>query len=110
MTFNHQQQKIDESLSQLSWGERLFRSFGPLAAGYILDFLDLVTWGAVGLYLGSILGGLMGWWLAVVYRLGVFAQCLLTVLTAFYCLLPGTELLPLATIIMALYRFSKKHE
>ena len=108
MKFEQQQQEIDDSLNQLSWGERLLRSFGPLAGGYLLDLMDLATFGPVGFYLGPVLGGLLGWWLATVYRFGVLGQSVMTFITALYCVLPGTELLPLATIVLALVRFSNK--
>lgn len=106
--FDQQQQEIDASVTKQSWGERLMRSLGPLAGGYLLDLVDLATFGPVGFYLGPLLGGLLGWWLATVYRFGVLGQSLMTLITAMYCVLPGTELVPLATIVLALVRFSNK--
>jgi hypothetical protein len=108
MKLNIQQQKIDDSVGQLSWGERVLSSFGPLAGGYLLDLMDLATFGPLGFYLGPLLGGLLGWWLATVYRFGVLGQSILALLTALYCMFPATEFLPLATIVLALVRFSKK--
>ncbi len=107
MSFQDEQQKIEESLTQLSWGERMLRSFGPLAGGYLLDVMDLATWGPVGFYLGPVIGGLLGWWLSTVYQLGWLAQLIVMTLTAAYCLMPGTELLPVATIVFALIRFAQ---
>ena len=108
MKLKEQQKQIDDAVGQLSWGERLMRSLGPLAGGYLLDLMDLATFGPVGFYLGPLLGGLLGWWLATVYRFGVLGQSLMTFITALYCVLPGTELVPLATIVLALVRFSNK--
>ena len=106
LNFKQQQKQIDDSLNQLSWGERLMRLLGPLAGGYLLDVMDLFTFGPVGFYLGPLLGGLLGWWLATVYRFGVLGQSVMILITALYCLFPGTELLPLATILLALVRFA----
>lgn len=106
--FEQQQQEIDDSLNQLSWGERVLRSFGPLAGGYFLDILDLATFGPLGFYLGPLMGGLLGWWLATVYRFGIFWQTVMTLLTAIYCMFPGTEFVPLATLVFALVRFANK--
>ena len=108
MSFEQQQKEIDESLAQPSKGERLLHSIGPLAAGYLVDALDLFTFGPIGFYLGPMLGGLLGWWLAKVYRLGALGQSIMTLLTAVYCMFPATEFVPLATIILALIRFAKK--
>jgi hypothetical protein len=108
MTFKQQQKEIDDAVGQLSWGERLLNSFGPLAGGYLLDALDLITFGPLGFYLGPLLGGLLGWWLATVYRLGVVGQTLMILVTAVYCMFPSTEFMPLATIVFALVRLAKK--
>ncbi|MFC3193075.1 hypothetical protein ACFODZ_02360 [Marinicella sediminis] len=89
--------------------ERLLRSFGPLAGGVLLDLVDLATFGPVGLYLGPVIGGLLGWWLARVYRFGITGQCVLITLTVVYCTLPGTGLVPLATIIFGLVRLAETH-
>jgi len=88
--------------------ERLLRSFGPLAGGMLLDTADLLTWGPVGMYLGPVVGGFLGWWLARVYGLGVIGQCVVITLAVVYCTMPGTALLPLATVVFALIRFAEK--
>ncbi len=44
-----------------SWFSRLHSACGPLAAGMVLDGLDLVTFGPLGLYLGPVIGLLAGW-------------------------------------------------
>lgn len=108
MSFEEQQKEIDESLNQTSLGERLLHSFGPLAAGYLIDVLDLATFGPIGFYLGPLLGGLLGWWLAAVYRLGSVGQSVVVLLVALYCMIPATEFIPLATLVLALIRFTKK--
>ena len=98
----------DQAIKELSTGERLLRSFGPLAGGLLIDLVDLATFGTVGLVLGPIIGGLLGWWLAIIYRLGLLGQCVIIAITAAYCAFPGTGLLPLATLVFALIRFRER--
>lgn len=98
----------NEIITEMNAGERFLRAFGPLGGGLLLDFADLTTFGAIGLYLGPIIGGLMGWWLASVYRFGLLGQCVLMLVTAAYCTLPSTALVPMATIVFALIKFADK--
>ena len=95
-------------IEEMSNSERLLRAFGPLGAGLILDFADLTTFGVIGFYLGPIIGGLLGWWLASVYRFGPVGQCIIILIAAVYCALPGTGMMPLATIVFALIKFAEK--
>lgn len=98
--------KNTERIEEMSNSERLPRAFGPLGAGLLLDFADLTTFGVIGFYLGPIIGGLLGWWLATVYRFGVVGQCVIILIAAVYCALPGTGMVPLATIVFALIKFA----
>ncbi len=95
-------------ITEMSTSERFLRAFGPLGGGLLLDFADLATFGALGFYIGPLIGGLMGWWLASVYRFGTLGQCVLILITAVYCTLPSTALVPLATIVFALIKFADK--
>lgn len=101
-------QAAAEQVREMSTAERLLRSFGPLAGGMLLDLADLLTFGSVGFYLGPVIGGLLGWWLARVYGFGIAGQCICITLAVVYCTFPGTALLPLATVIFALIRFAEK--
>ncbi len=87
--------------------QRSLRAFGPLGAGYLLDAVDLLTFGPLGFYLGPLLGGLLGLWIASVYGLGWLGQTAVVLLAAIYCMLPMTEFMPLATIGFALLRFAE---
>ncbi len=95
-------------IKEMTGQERLLNAFGPLGAGLLLDFADLSTFGIVGFYLGPIIGGLLGWWLASVYRFGVLGQCIIILIAAVYCALPGTGMVPLATLVFALIKFAEK--
>lgn len=99
--------KQQNQIVGLSKGERLLRSFGPLGGGILLDLADLTTFGALGFYLGPIIGSLLGWWLAKVYGFGVWGQCGLIFIAALYCALPLTSLVPLATVVFALIKFAE---
>lgn len=73
----------------------------PLAAGVVIDLLNLATRGPRGMLLGLALGLGVGYYLG--RRLGLERSRSLGLgsLCGIYCALPGTELLPLATLIGA---------
>ncbi|MCX7552915.1 hypothetical protein OS175_03400 [Marinicella sp. S1101] len=107
MDIKKQQEKIDQEVTRPSLGDRIFAAFGPLTAGILIDALDVLTFGPIGMYVGPLFGALLGWWLACKLNFGVMGQCVLLAVTAIYCALPGSELMPLATAVMALARFFK---
>lgn len=84
---------------------RMNRAFGPIAAGLIIDLVDIATFGPVGLVLGLPVGGLAGYWMgrALGFRKRTSLWCALA--AGVYCTIPGTEIIPLATIIGACVRF-----
>jgi len=84
---------------------RLYRTLGPIAAGMVLDFLDLATVGPIGLYVGAVVGGIAGWWLAGLEGLGSTGRWVLAVLSAIYMSVPLTEPIPVATLLGAVARF-----
>jgi uncharacterized protein YqgC (DUF456 family) len=85
--------------------QRLHNAFGPIVGGLILDFVDLATFGPVGLILGPFLGGVVGWWIASIYKFSMVGRLVTVVLSAIYCTLPFTAVVPLGTIISATARF-----
>lgn len=97
-----------QQVHELSLLERLHRALGPLAGGLILDFVDLATFGPLGFYLGPIVGALVGWWISSIYRYKTSSRIIWAILAALYCTIPLTEIIPVATIISALARFSEK--
>lgn len=84
---------------------RLKRALGPILPGMILDSLDLVTFGPVGLMVGIIVGSLAGYWLSTEYRLSPTKRLLGALAAGFYCMLPFTSFLPIGTLIGAYFRF-----
>jgi len=83
---------------------RYHYAFGPVVAGLIIDAVDLVTFGPVGLALGVPIGAAAGYWLARSLRLETNASLICAVMAGVYCTIPGTELLPLGTLVGALVR------
>lgn len=85
--------------------QRLNRAFGPVVAGLIIDFVDLATFGPIGRYLGFPIGAFAGYWMG--RALGLERKpCLLCALAAgIYCMMPGTEMIPIATVVGALARY-----
>lgn len=86
---------------------RLHNAFGPILGGLILDFVDLATFGPLGLILGPILGALVGWWIASIYNFSRAGRIVAVILSAVYCAFPFTGVIPLGTIISATARFLK---
>ena len=84
---------------------RLNRAFGPVVAGLIIDLVDLGTFGPIGLILGFPIGGLAGYWMASCLGLSRRACFLCAILAGLYCMVPFTEMLPLATLVGAYARF-----
>ena len=84
---------------------RLYRAVGPIAGGMLLDFADLATFGPIGVFAGFFVGVAVTLWICSIYRFSFQTKVLLSVLAGLYCMIPMTELLPLATLIMASCRF-----
>ena len=93
-----------------SFIERLVSSFGMIILGIVLDLADLATFGAWGLYLGALVGGSLGLYLAYALRWGWKGQSLMAFVGASYCMLPATELLPAATFVFAVAQFFKNRK
>ena len=85
--------------------ERFERAIGPIAAGFILDLVDLATYGVVGLLSGLLIGSVVGWYLTGVLRVPNKWRPALSMLAGIYCMMPGTEFIPVGTIVGACVRF-----
>lgn len=84
---------------------RANRVFGPIIAGMIIDLVDFATFGPVGLVLGLPVGGLAGYWMGKALGFGRRGSVWCAVSAGVYCTIPGTEMIPLATIVGACARF-----
>lgn len=85
--------------------QRLNRAFGPVVAGLVIDFVDLSTFGPIGTYLGLPIGGFAGYWMGRALGLERKPSLLCALLAGIYCMLPGTEMIPVATVVGALARY-----
>lgn len=84
---------------------RFNHALGPIAAGVIIDAVDFVTFGPIGLVLGFPIGATAGYWLGRSMHLEKQTSFICAVIAGIYCTIPGTELLPLGTLVGALVRF-----
>ncbi len=83
---------------------RLHRALGPVASGIILDVLDFATFGPLGLVLGFVTGFSVGWWIASIEEQSPWMKFILACLSGLYMTVPFTEIIPLATLVVALVR------
>lgn len=80
----------------------------PLWAGVVIDLLDFAMRGPRGMLLGLPLGLCVGYYVGRRMGLDRGRSLGLGALCAIYCALPGTELIPLATLIGAYRAFSAR--
>ena len=85
--------------------QRLNRAFGPVVAGLIIDFVDLATFGPMGMYLGLPIGAFAGYWMGRALGFERKPSLLCALAAGIYCMIPGTEMIPIATVVGALARY-----
>jgi len=86
---------------QGSKAQRMERAFGPIMLGALIDCIDLATFGIPGL----IAGAAAAYYICSIYGLPVRQRLLWSVIAGYYCAVPFTNLLPLATLIGAYVRY-----
>ena len=91
--------------TKTSQTQRLNRAFGPVVAGLVIDFVDLATFGPIGTYLGLPIGAFAGYWMGRALGLDRKPSLLCALLAGIYCMIPGTEMIPVATVVGALARY-----
>ena len=84
---------------------RLRFALAPLGTGILLDLLDALTFGPIGLCLGGLVGATAGWWLAKQEGLDSDLRLAAATVSAAYMTLPFTEVVPAAMILMLVTRF-----
>jgi hypothetical protein len=82
---------------------------GPTGASMIIDVFDLTTYGPIGLVLGIPVGAFAGYWLSQSIRLEQTTGWTITGVAGIYCMVAGTEFLPLGTLVGALVTFEDDH-
>ena len=74
---------------------------GPLWGGLLLDVADFFSFGPQSLVIGALAGAPLGWWIASLLGASQKWRLIAALAAIVYCILPATELLPLATIASA---------
>ena len=90
-----------------SFLQRIYYALGPLAAGIMIDVLDLATFGTIGLMVGAVVGGYAGWVIGEFEGLNRDNRLALACCAALYMMIPMTEPIPIATAFTLLARFLK---
>ena len=88
-----------------SFLRRVHHALGPLAAGIMIDVLDLATFGLVGVMTGALVGGYAGWVIGEFEGLERDNRLALACCAAIYMMIPMTEPIPIATAFTILARF-----
>lgn len=101
-------QKVSAAEEELSLFQRLRHSLGPILPGLLIDLVDLLTLGPVGLAFGMIAGGAAGYWIGKQYGLPRDKRIKGCIIAGLYCAMPFTGFLPMGTIIGAYVRFHQK--
>ena len=86
---------------------RFHRALGPIAGGVMIDLVDLATFGPIGIVLGLVFGGGIGWWVGSIYRFSPGKRVLWALVCGIYCTIPFTAIFPVMTIISAVARFGE---
>jgi hypothetical protein len=81
------------------------RFIAPIAAGLLLDAIDLMTFGPVGLWTGLAIGGAAGWLLSPYLGFSDRHRWLCALLAGVYCTLPFTSFVPLAGVLATAANF-----
>jgi hypothetical protein len=105
-------QKRKARMNKRFWDllKRFERSLGPVGAGMVLDLVDFATFGPIGIFLGYIAGSAVSWYLTGVLGLPMKWRKMISIFGGIYCMVPGTELIPVATIVGACARFFMERE
>ena len=104
------QGKADKSSSVPTDSSRVKRFLTALVAGGVVDAVDLATFGPVGLMLGLLAGGAVGWWLAPELGFSRTRRWLGAALSGLYCMTPLTALMPVASVAAGLKSLLGKDE
>ena len=84
---------------------RLCFALGPLGAGIVLDLLDLATFGPIGIFAGTLVGGCAGWILGGFEAFDRSLRIAFAICAAAYMTIPFTEMIPVATMLVLVARF-----
>jgi len=84
---------------------RITRALGPIIPALLLDLVDFLTAGPIGMYFGMLIGCPMGYWICSRYKLPFLKRILGGLIVGIYCTLPFTGFAPAAVLIGIYARF-----
>ncbi len=84
------------------------RALGPVGAGILLDVVDFFSLGPTGIIFGLVIGSAIGWYMTGIMNVPRRWRAPLSWLAGVYCVIPGTQVIPLGTLAGALGRFFEK--
>jgi hypothetical protein len=79
-------------------------AWAPLVAAMLLDVADFLSLGPQGVVIGLLVGTALGWRVAATSGLSAKWRLASAAAAAVYCMLPGTELVPLASVLTTALR------
>ncbi len=80
-------------------GFRSVSMWAPVLAAILLDIADVLSFGPQGLFIGTIAGSALGWRIAAASGFSSKGRLVCAALAAIYCIMPFTEILPVATML-----------
>ena len=89
---------------------RLSYALGPVGVGMVLDLLDLMTFGPIGIFAGGIVGFVAGWCLSQFESMDPSLRIAVAICSAVYMTLPFTAAIPAATMLILLIRYFRGPE
>lgn len=89
-----------------SWWEGL----APILIGAVIDLVDLITLGPVGIAWGWLVGGVGTFVVGTLRKVPMKWRVLWSLVIAAYCSLPGTSFMPAATVLMVVWKISRKKQ
>jgi hypothetical protein len=79
-------------------------TWAPLVGALLLDLADFLSLGPQGVVIGLLVGTTLGWRIAAASGLSRKWRIASAIASAVYCMVPGTELVPLASIVTTAVR------
>ena len=94
----------NKSREQSDW---LKRRITVIGIGLFLDTLDFLTFGPIGIRIGFLAGFIAAFILFSLLKIDLKRRILYSLGAGIYCLIPGTERIPLGTVLGALFGLRK---
>lgn len=90
---------------ELSTKSKFWRAVGPILAGFLLDVVDFMTAGPMGIAFGFVAGFGVSFLLTSFFDMSPKKRFWVALLGGAYCTLPFTETMPCGAIVAGLSRY-----